>query len=123
MRYITDRKRAEGLGSAKSGTAHHWHMMVSSIALLGLIGFFVFTIGHAIGLPYEEARAYMARPYPALVALMTVLVAFYHFKGGIQMVIEDYSRHGTQKVLVISSILLSYFLMALAAFSIIRIAL
>ena len=61
MRYLTDRKRAEGMGSAKSGTAHHWSMTVSSVALLVLIPLFVFTFGSALGSSYEEVQAYYAR--------------------------------------------------------------
>ena len=45
MRYLTDRKRAIGLGSAKSGTAHFWAMKVSSVALLILVPLFIFTFG------------------------------------------------------------------------------
>ena len=44
MRYLTDRKRAIGLGSAKSGTAHFWSMKVSSVALLILVPLFCFHI-------------------------------------------------------------------------------
>ena len=44
MRYLTDRKRADGLGSAKTGTAHFWAMKVSSVALLSFwFRLFVFT--------------------------------------------------------------------------------
>lgn len=50
MAYLTDRKRAMGMGSAKSGTAHFWAMKVSSVALLILIPLFVFTFGSALGL-------------------------------------------------------------------------
>ena len=32
MRYLTDRKRVDGLGSAKTGTAHFWAMKTSSLA-------------------------------------------------------------------------------------------
>lgn len=123
MRYLTDRKRATGLGSAHSGTDHHWSMMVNSAALLVLIMFFVFTFGHALGMPYEEARAYYARTFPALTALLTMIVGLYHFKIGIPMVIEDYSHGLTRKLLLIGSALLSYLLMGVAAFAIIRIAL
>ena len=49
MSYLTDRKRATGLGSAKSGAAHHWSMTISSVALLVLIPLFVFTFGSALG--------------------------------------------------------------------------
>ena len=45
MEYSTDRKRVIGLGSAKTGTEHHWHMMISSAALCGLIPMFVLTFG------------------------------------------------------------------------------
>ena len=45
MRYLTDRKRAAGMGSAKTGTAHFWAMKVSSAALLVLVPIFVFTFG------------------------------------------------------------------------------
>lgn len=123
MSYLTDRKRATGNGAARHGTLHHWHMMVSAAALVGLIFFFVFTLGQAIGMSFDEARAYYARPFPAIIAFLTVVTALYHFKGGVQTFIEDYFRHGTQKLLLVTSILLSYLLMAVAVFSIIRIAL
>ncbi len=51
MAYVTDRKRAAGLGAAKTGTLHHWRMMVSSVALIVLIPLFVFTFGTAVGCP------------------------------------------------------------------------
>lgn len=123
MSYLTDRKRASGLGPAHRGTMHHWHMMVSGVGLVGLIFFFVFTFGHALGMPYEQARAYYANAFPAILAFLTVIVTMYHFKGGVQILIEDYSRNGTQKLLIVSSILLSYFLMGVGTFSIIRLAL
>ena len=57
MAYMTDRKRARGLGSAKTGTAHFWAMKVSSLALLVLIPLFVFTFGSALGGTYDEILA------------------------------------------------------------------
>ena len=33
MRYLTDRKRAVGKGSARSGTEHHWYMQASAVGL------------------------------------------------------------------------------------------
>lgn len=123
MRYLTDRKRAAGLGSAKTGTEHHWQMMVSSVALCGLVPLFVFTYGYALGMPYEEALAYYARPFPAIVGILTVLVGFYHFKGGVQTLIEDYVHGFARKALIIGMICLSYAAAAVGAFAIVRIAL
>ncbi|MGB1722611.1 MAG: succinate dehydrogenase, hydrophobic membrane anchor protein, partial [Paracoccaceae bacterium] len=90
MRFLTDRKRAVGLGSAKTGTAHFWAMKVSSVALLLLLPLFVFTFGPMLGQPHEEVVAYFARPFPAIVAALTLVVGFVHFKDGVQVLIEDY---------------------------------
>lgn len=123
MTFLTDRKRATGMGSAKSGTQHHWQMMVSSVALCALVPLFVFTCGYALGMPYEEAAAYYARPFPAIVGILTLLVGFLHFKSGVQALIEDYMQGLTRKAFIIGSICLSYAAMAAGVFAIVRIAL
>ena len=123
MAFLTDRKRAVGMGSAKTGTEHHWQMMVSSVALLLLIPMFVFTFGSILGSSYEEAIAYYQRPFPAVVAALTMLVGFFHFRGGVQTLIEDYVHGFARKVAIIGMICLSYGAAAFAIFAIVRIAL
>jgi succinate dehydrogenase / fumarate reductase membrane anchor subunit len=123
MRYLTDCKRADGLGSAKTGTTHHWHMMVSSVALIGLVPLFVFTFGHALGMPYDHAVVYYTRPFPALIAALSLLVGLIHFRGGVQVLIEDYVQGFKRKALIIAMICLSYSAAVVAVFAIIRIAL
>ena len=123
MAFLTDRKRAVGMGSAKSGTQHHWQMMVSSVALCALIPLFVFTYGYALGMSYEDASAYYARPFPAIVGILTLFVGFLHFKGGVQTLIEDYVHGFARKALIIGSICLSYAAAAAGVFAIVRIAL
>ncbi len=123
MGFKTDRKRAAGLGSAKSGTMHHWHMMVSAVALTGLVPLFIFTFGSILGHPYEEVVAYYQRPVPATIAVLTLLVGFYHFRSGVQTLIEDYVHGFTRKALIISMICLSYGAAALGVIAVLRIAL
>ena len=123
MAFLTDRKRAMGLGSAKQGTAHHWSMTVSSFGLLLLVPLFVFTFGPILGAPYEEVVAYYARPFPAIVAALTIAVGFMHFKNGAQVLIEDYSDGLTRKILILGVISLSYAAAATGLFAIARIAL
>jgi succinate dehydrogenase / fumarate reductase membrane anchor subunit len=123
MRYLTDRKRASGMGSAKSGVAHFWAMKVSSVALLLLIPLFVFTFGPILGAPHADVVAYFARPFPAIVAALTIVVGFMHFKDGVQVLIEDYVHGLAQKVLIILMICLSYAAAATGLFAIARIAL
>ena len=123
MAFLTDRKRAVGMGSAKTGTEHHWQMMVSAVALLLLIPMFVFTFGSILGSSYEEVIAYYQRPFPAVVAALTMLVGFLHFRGGVQTLIEDYVHGFARKVAIIGMICLSYGAAAFAIFAIVRIAL
>ena len=123
MAFLTDRKRAAGMGSAKTGTEHHWQMMVSSVALLFLVPLFIFTFGPILGSSYEEVIAYYQRPFPAVIAILTMLVGFYHFRGGVQVLIEDYVHGLARKIAIIGMICLSYAAAAFAVFAIVRIAL
>ena len=123
MAFLTDRKRAIGLGSAKTGTAHFWSMKVSAVALLILIPLFVFTFGPALGGTYEEVLAYYSRPFPAIIAALTIVVGFKHFKDGAQTLIEDYVHGTAQKVAIILVTCLSYGAAATGVFAIARLAL
>ena len=123
MSFLTDRKRASGMGSAKSGTEHHWSMTVSSGALLILIPLFVFTFGPMLGASYEEVTNYFARPFPAVVAALTIIVTFKHFAGGVQALIEDYVHGVAQKVAIVAMTCVSYAAMAVGLYAIIRLAL
>ena len=123
MRYLTDRKRATGMGSAKSGTAHFWAMKVSSVALLILIPLFVFTFGTVVGEDYATVTAYFAHPFPALIAALTLIVGFEHFQSGAQVLIEDYVHGLAQKITIILIKCISYGLMAIGLFAIAKLAL
>ena len=123
MRYLTDRKRAVGMGSAKSGTAHFWAMKVSSVALLILVPLFVFTFGSIVGAPYEEVLAYYQRPFPAIIAALTLIVGLEHFQSGAQVLIEDYVHGTAEKITFILVKCLAYGLMATGLFAIAKLAL
>ncbi|MGB3179005.1 MAG: succinate dehydrogenase, hydrophobic membrane anchor protein [Albidovulum sp.] len=123
MAYLTDRKRAVGHGSAKSGTEHHWHMQVSAVALAVLIPLFICTFGGILGGTYAEVTAYYSRPFPAIVAGLTLITGMMHFKNGAQGMIEDYAQGLTRKALIIGTICLSYALIATGLYALIRLAL
>ena len=123
MRYLTDRKRAEGLGSAKAGTEHYWNMQVSSWALILLVPLFMFTVAPVIGESYETVVATFARPWPAIITGLLLIVGMTHFKNGAQIAIEDYAQGATRKFLIIGTICLSYGIIAAGLFALIRLAL
>lgn len=123
MAFLTDRKRAVGLGASKTGTEHFWSMQVSSVALLILIPLFVFTFGPMLGEPYDDVLAHFARPFPAIVTALTLVVGFTHFKNGAQVLIEDYVDGLARKIVIIGVICLSYAAMATGLFALVRLAL
>ncbi len=123
MAFLTDRKRADGMGSAKTGTEHFWHMQISSVALLILVPLFIFTFGSILGAPYDEVVAYFARPFPAIICALTLIVGLVHFRNGAQVLIEDYVHGLARKICIIAVICLSYGALATGLFALIRLAL
>lgn len=119
MRYLTDRKRAEGLGASGSGTAHQWFMTVTAVALLILVPIAMFVVGHAIGLPRQEAVLYMGSPFPAIVTGLALIVGMRHFARGAKMMLQDYTDGLTREVLVIAATLLAYAVMAAGLYGLI----
>ena len=102
MRYLTPRKVAKGLGAAGPGsaTAQHWSMTVSAVALAILTPAFIFVIASAIGLPREGVLHHFARPYPAIVTALFLIVGLLHYINGTQIMIDDYLDHAERKVAI-----------------------
>lgn len=123
MRYLTDRKRAEGRGVARTGTRHHWYMQVSAFGLALIVPTFIFVFGRALGSGHDQVIATFSHPVPAIAAGLVLLVGMQHFRHGAQVMIEDYTRKSTRKVLIMCVIALSYGLTATGLFALAKIAL
>lgn len=123
MRYLTDRKRALGKGSAHTGAEHHWYMMVSSVALAFLVPTFIFVFGRALGSGYDAALATFQKPFPAILAGLTLFVGLQHFHKGARVMLEDYTSGTTRKLLIMAFVGVSYALTAAGLFAIAKIAL
>ncbi len=123
MSYMTDLKRAVGHGSAREGTDRHWGMTKSSVALLILTPFFVFTFGPMLGQPHAEVVAYFQRPFPAIVAALFLTAGFMHFKSGVQTLIEDYVHGTAREYAIILTTCLSYAAAAVGLFALAKLAL
>ncbi len=123
MRYLTDRKRAEGRGAAHAGTEHHWYMQVSAVGLALIIPVFLYVFGRALGSGYDEVIATFSRPFPAILTALVLVFGLHHFAKGAQTMIEDYFRKSTKKILIMSVIILSYGMTAVGLFALAKIAL
>jgi succinate dehydrogenase / fumarate reductase membrane anchor subunit len=123
MRYITARKRADGRGSAHSGTEHHWSMTLSSVALAFLVPSWIYVFGHALGQDYETVRAIFARPFPAMLTAMVLVVGMRHFAKGATTMIEDYSKGTARKMWIIFAYSISVVIVTSGLYALVRIAL
>ncbi len=123
MRYLTDRKRAIGNGSARQGTDHHWSMTVSSYGLLVLVPVFLICFAPMLGASYAEVTAHFAKPLPAIVTALTIWVGMMHFKNGVRAVIEDYVHGFARELWIIIMVVLSYAIAATGVFAILKMAL
>lgn len=123
MRYLTARKRAEGRGSAGTGTETHWAMTVSSVGLAFLLPAWLYLFGSALGAPREVVLETFARPFPAIVTALILVVGMRHFAMGATMMIEDYAKGTTRKMLVIAAVSLATVTATTGLFALARIAL
>ena len=104
--------RVLGHGAAHSGTGHWWSQRLSAAALLLLIAWFLVSILLLPGFSFETVRAWLARPWNAVPAMLLVATMAWHSSLGVQVVIEDYVHRPLVRV---ASIILSKFLHVLLA--------
>ena len=123
MRYLTARKRAEGKGASHTGTHHHWHMTLSSVALAFMVPTWVYIFGSALGGTQDAVVATFARPFPAILTALVLVVGMRHFAMGATMMIEDYARGTARKLFIIFAYSLSAVIVASGLFALLKIAL
>ena len=123
MRYLTDRKRAMGRGAGHTGTEHHWAMQVSSVALAMMVPAWIWIFGSTLGGTRPEVLDTFARPFPAILTGLLLIVGMRHFAMGATMMIEDYAHGTMRKALIIGAVTLSWAVAATGLFALARIAL
>jgi len=123
MAFLTDRKRVQGHGASGSGTEDHWRTTVSAVGLLILVPLFLITFVPYIGAGHDAVTAHFARPWPAIVSGLTLVVALAHMKNGMRVLIEDYVHGGMRELLIIATALMTYAIMAIGLYALVRLAL
>ena len=116
--------RVRGMGSAKGGTRHWWMQRVTSIALLPLSIWLIFSLAGLAGAEYAVVLEWIGNTFNAVLLLAFLTAAFHHAAAGLQVVIEDYVRGELQRFAAICGVNgLAILLWLAASLSILRIAL
>lgn len=123
MRYLTARKRAIGKGAAHTGTEHHWSMTLSSVGLAFLVPVWIYIFGATLGMDRAAVLATFARPFPAIVTGLVLVIGLRHFAMGATMMIEDYARGTARKMWIIFVVSLAWMIGATGLFALAKIAL
>ncbi len=90
MSMRTPLAKAQGLGSAKSGTGHWWLQRVTAIANLPLVAATVACLVYHLGASRADVVASFQNPFVALTFALTFVSVLWHMRLGLQVVIEDY---------------------------------
>jgi succinate dehydrogenase / fumarate reductase membrane anchor subunit len=118
----TELGRVRGLGSARHGAGHWWQQRATAFANIILTLWLLVSLVRLPNLDYGTVHAWMQSPFVAVPLALIVINTFWHFKMGLQVVIEDY-QHGESRIAFLG--LLNIFTFgagALALFSILKIA-
>ncbi|MCM8730874.1 succinate dehydrogenase, hydrophobic membrane anchor protein [Hephaestia sp. GCM10023244] len=110
--------RVRGLGSAKQGTHHWWHQRLTAGGNLLLVLWFIFSIARMPAYDHATVTEWMTSPLVAVPLVLLVASVFYHFRLGLQVLIEDY-QHGPGRIA--SIVLLNLFTLVAAAIAIVSI--
>ncbi|MEY4794435.1 MAG: hypothetical protein RL724_1371 [Pseudomonadota bacterium] len=116
--------RVRGMGSAKGGTHHWWMQRITSIALLPLSIWLIFSLAGLAGAGYGVVLEWIGNTFNAVLLLAFLTAAFHHAAAGLQVVIEDYVRDELKRFAAICAVNgLAVLLWLAASLSVLRIAL
>ena len=125
-RFMTERRtplsKAQGLGSAKTGSSDWSMQRLTAVALVPLSFWMVAFIKRLSDMDYAQINIWLADPLNSLCAVSFILVAFYHAVLGLQVVIEDYVQNMAYKLTLLWIVKLGFSALAISALlSILRI--
>lgn len=118
----TELGRVRGLGAAHHGTHHWWRQRLTAGSNFMLMLWFMFSLARLPSYDYPGVHAWLHSAWAAVPMLLLVASVFYHFRLGLQVVIEDYQHNESR---VVAMVLLNLFVVGLAGvaiFSILKVA-
>ncbi|MCC7321891.1 MAG: succinate dehydrogenase, hydrophobic membrane anchor protein [Rubellimicrobium sp.] len=123
MRYLTDRKRAQGRGSAGRGTEHHWSMTVTAVGLAFIVPTWLYILGRALGQDRAGVIEAFSHPFAAILTALLLVIGLRHFTLGAITMIEDYTRGSARRIGILIAVSLAWGIGAAGIFALMKIAL
>lgn len=121
--FETDRKRVEGLGGARHGAGTWLKERLTSIALVPLGIWGLWSATKIMGTGYDGATQWLRVPLNAVLLALLVLTALWHMQLGLKTIIEDYLTKPFGKgFALLLNLFFCLLLAAVAAFSIFKVA-
>ena len=122
MAYRTELGRVRGLGSAKEGAHHWWQQRLTAGANLFLMAWLMVAVARMPGYDYASVHLWLQSAWAAIPMALLILSVFYHFRLGLQVVIEDYMHGESRVVTMILLNLFTFTLGGIALFAILKVA-
>ena len=82
--------RVRGLGSAKHGGGHWVLHRMTAVSNLLLMLWLLFSLLRLPTYDYQTIRLWLEQPIVAVPMILLVVSVFWHFRMGLQVLIEDY---------------------------------
>lgn len=115
--------KVQGLGSAKHGAGSFIALRVTSIALVLLVPWFLYSLVGAVRGGYDGALAWIADPINAVLLLIAVGASLHHMALGMKEIVEDYiGRKMTKLTLLLLNTFVCIALFAAAAYAVLKVA-
>jgi succinate dehydrogenase / fumarate reductase membrane anchor subunit len=122
MGFGTPIGRVRGLGAAKEGTHHWWRQRLTAGGNIALMAWLLLSLARLPGYDYGTVHGWLGSPWVAVPMAALIANVFYHFRLGLQVVIEDYQHNETRIVLMVLLNAYTLVLMALGIFSVLKVA-
>ena len=107
-------KRAQGLGSARSGVEQWWMQRVTAVALIPLTLWFAASLIALAGSDYSTFILWLKAPIVTVLMVLLLIALFHHMSLGLQVVIEDYVHSNRMKFPVVAAMRLACYALACA---------
>lgn len=116
--------KARGMGSARKGADLWWLQRVTAVALIPLLLWLMASLVALTGADHARVSEWVASPINAVALLLAIATSFYHFKVGMDVVIEDYVHsEGLKVATLLFSTFATVLVGSVCAFAVLKLAL